>query len=482
MNKNKILYIDKGMIIKANSAIIDYLQFNPIGISIKEFFTDKNTNNKKISTLFLNSKDHNSWWINTSIINKKKKKNIIAIPHNNDSKWIWEIYIYTTFFKFISSQLSDGFFNYLPDPLVILDSNSNIVFANSLFLKTFGYSSKSEVLNHNIDDLVVPEKYKESGIILSKSILKGKRMGTDDVPRKKKDGSIVWVTAAGGPIYFKNNKKKSPIGTIAIYRNVDKRHQKRILKYKENENLKKYYKDYNKALSTDNLNSSISILTDSLKNTGCDSFIIKLNLKYYKIKINKGKFSKEDIINNINTNILKKISLLKIDNYSIFQVIKILSKTTIQKLDLKNNLLFLYPISCQLEDILDKNKVFGFIAILLQNKINFDTEKLLFLYCQSILNIIQNHYIKIKHDISNKTEVLLQTAGSVSHHLNQPLTVAILAASYMKDQIKDPMIAKNIDSLLSALTDIDNEIKKIKQITSYKTEDYYGDTKIIIIG
>ena len=89
------------------------------------------------------------------------------------------------------------FFN-SPVAIVQLDSEGNILNANSSFENIFGFN-KTEVIGENLDQLIVPEELKEDALNFFFETSKG--FATNEVSiRKRKNGSIIYVSIAGVPI------------------------------------------------------------------------------------------------------------------------------------------------------------------------------------------------------------------------------------------------------------------------------------------
>lgn len=123
---------------------------------------------------------------------------------------------YTGIFMDISSQKeseieiiaqknrSEQLFSNSPVGIVQLDSKGIILNANKSFERMFGYV-KQDIIGENLDQLIVPENMKEEAKTLYSETIKGLAINELSI-RKKKDGSIIYVSIAGVPIkIYKEN-------------------------------------------------------------------------------------------------------------------------------------------------------------------------------------------------------------------------------------------------------------------------------------
>ena len=108
-------------------------------------------------------------------------------------------------------------FNGSPEAIVSLDEHFNVVDINPAFQDMFGYTLE-EIKGKNLDNYILPKKYEEEGRRLSEKVMNGEIVMTESV-RKRKDGSEIYVSILGAPIFI-NGKE---VGIFAIYRDITER-------------------------------------------------------------------------------------------------------------------------------------------------------------------------------------------------------------------------------------------------------------------
>lgn len=104
-----------------------------------------------------------------------------------------------------------------PDAIVILDTNDRVVQANRGFETLFGYVAE-EITGRHINELVVPEDRLEEGSTLSRMVLHG-RVVREELVRRRKDGSLVDVSAISYPICLGDEL----VGIYVIYSDITER-------------------------------------------------------------------------------------------------------------------------------------------------------------------------------------------------------------------------------------------------------------------
>lgn len=97
-----------------------------------------------------------------------------------------------------------------------LDSEGNILNANSSFERIFGFK-KADVIGENLDQLIVPVELLEEALSFYKETVKGLAKSEVSI-RKKKDGSIIYVSIAGVPVKHKGEN----VGFYAMYTDITK--------------------------------------------------------------------------------------------------------------------------------------------------------------------------------------------------------------------------------------------------------------------
>ena len=85
------------------------------------------------------------------------------------------------------------------------------------------------------------------------------------------------------------------------------------------------------------------------------------------------------------------------------------------------------------------------------------------------------------HDVSaEKLDAALKVAGAAAHELRQPLQVIIILAGLLeKDLGGNQKIQKHLDSLAESCERMDRIIRKMTEITKYKTKTYVSGSNIL---
>lgn len=117
-----------------------------------------------------------------------------------------EIRVQKTFFE--------NLFENSPDAIVILDNEDRVIRVNKEFEKLFEYTL-AEALSEKINDLIVPENFKEEGKKYTKQASLGQVLDFTTV-RQTKHGKQIHVQVTGKPIFLDKEK----VAVYAIYRNI----------------------------------------------------------------------------------------------------------------------------------------------------------------------------------------------------------------------------------------------------------------------
>lgn len=114
----------------------------------------------------------------------------------------------------------EGVLKYTPDAIITLDKDHRILEWNQGAENIFGFK-KGEVVGKDLDDIIAPEKKKESEEAkgLTMDVLQGKSVPPHDTIRYHKDGSPLNVIVSGAPIEIDN----SLVGVVATYTNITER-------------------------------------------------------------------------------------------------------------------------------------------------------------------------------------------------------------------------------------------------------------------
>ena len=117
-----------------------------------------------------------------------------------------ELKIQKTFFE--------NLFDHSPDAIIILDNEDKVLQANQEFLRLFEYTPE-EIRSKQINDLIVPERFKEEGASAAKNASVGKLTDMTTI-RQTKTGKQIHVQVLGKPIVLDNNQ----LAVYVIYRNL----------------------------------------------------------------------------------------------------------------------------------------------------------------------------------------------------------------------------------------------------------------------
>lgn len=117
-----------------------------------------------------------------------------------------ELRIQKTFFE--------NLFDYSPEGIILLDNEDKVIQANQEFLSLFEYTQE-ELKSQNINDLIVPERFKDEGLIATKEASSGNRVEMTTI-RQTKTGKQIHVEVTGKPIVMDN----SQLAVYVVYRNI----------------------------------------------------------------------------------------------------------------------------------------------------------------------------------------------------------------------------------------------------------------------
>jgi len=118
-----------------------------------------------------------------------------------------------------------------PDAIAILDNNDRFLRINRGFFQLFGYSEE-EVLGRQINDLIVPDEFKEEASDLTDRVAH-REFIEKETTRKSKTGQHFHVSIRGKPVFFENNQ----LAVYGIYQDISKRKQAEEEKRKLEEQL-----------------------------------------------------------------------------------------------------------------------------------------------------------------------------------------------------------------------------------------------------
>ncbi len=104
-----------------------------------------------------------------------------------------------------------------PLAIVILDNEDRVKQVNDHFIELFEYSEK-ECINKPVNELIVPDDFKEEGNTLTKQAAMGDYINKESV-RKTKTGKLIDVHILGKPIMLRDSK----LGVFGIYQDISQR-------------------------------------------------------------------------------------------------------------------------------------------------------------------------------------------------------------------------------------------------------------------
>lgn len=117
-----------------------------------------------------------------------------------------ELLLQKTFFE--------NLFENSPEAILILDNEDKVIQANQEFLRLFEYE-QDELKLKKINELIVPEKYKQEGMSATRKAAVGNVIDMTTI-RQTKSGKQIHVQVIGKPIVLDNNQ----LAVYAIYRNL----------------------------------------------------------------------------------------------------------------------------------------------------------------------------------------------------------------------------------------------------------------------
>ena len=130
-----------------------------------------------------------------------------------------------------------------PEAIAYIGNNYKVIRVNMAFTKLFGYNNY-EIVNHKINDFIVPEDRKEKAIEYTKEIEQGNEKSTEDYGITKQ-GDRIWMSIIGKVVKVQDKK----LGIYVVYRNIteQKQHEKILnlakTKAEESDRLKEFLFD-----------------------------------------------------------------------------------------------------------------------------------------------------------------------------------------------------------------------------------------------
>jgi diguanylate cyclase (GGDEF)-like protein/PAS domain S-box-containing protein len=219
----RIVFVNKAAVVLAGA--VDAREL--IGKPIEDFipFVDRNEVRKRIKKLLRHKIQHSKWElvkldgetvlceVSATVIKYGGRTSILTIVRDVSERYRIEE-------ELIQQR---GYFQQLfensPDGIIMVDNDDKIMLANPSFLDLFGYN-EAEVINHPINDLIVPGHLEDEADGISNTALSGKVVKKETV-RMRKDGSLVEVSIIGYPIFINGVQ----VGIYGIYSDISKRKQ-----------------------------------------------------------------------------------------------------------------------------------------------------------------------------------------------------------------------------------------------------------------
>ncbi len=120
-------------------------------------------------------------------------------------------------------------FDNSPVAIVLVDGLAKITHVNAAFTALFGFTI-DEITGKNIDDVIIPDEYREEASSVSQNLLNGVQVDKETI-RKRKDGSLVYVQVLGVPVLANDQI----IGVFGLYVDLtrSKEEAKELLRLKE---------------------------------------------------------------------------------------------------------------------------------------------------------------------------------------------------------------------------------------------------------
>lgn len=115
----------------------------------------------------------------------------------------------------IRQKYLESVFKHVPDAIVTLDSNHNVIDWNTGANKIFGYSAK-EAIGKNLDDLVSKGNFEYEARKNTEYVLAGNNLEPYETVRYDKNNNQVNVIASGSPIY----ENEDMIGIVSMYTDI----------------------------------------------------------------------------------------------------------------------------------------------------------------------------------------------------------------------------------------------------------------------
>ncbi|NCA75325.1 MAG: PAS domain S-box protein [Alphaproteobacteria bacterium] len=123
----------------------------------------------------------------------------------------------------------DQLFEGSPEAIIMIDTDGNVIKANSEFTHLYGYR-QNEIIGVNVDELIANPDIKSEAVQITQNVLKGS-VTELETQRKHKDGHLIDVSIIVTPIIIKGVTE----GAYGIYRDISdrKKIEKNLIAAKE---------------------------------------------------------------------------------------------------------------------------------------------------------------------------------------------------------------------------------------------------------
>ncbi|MDQ7790728.1 MAG: diguanylate cyclase [Clostridia bacterium] len=111
----------------------------------------------------------------------------------------------------------EALFQSSADAIVSLDREHRVIDVNPQFTRLFGYTLE-ELKDRNIDDLILPESYRDEGLEVTRKVMSGESVQLE-APRVTKGGGTILASIRGGPLHLNDEL----VGVYALYTDITER-------------------------------------------------------------------------------------------------------------------------------------------------------------------------------------------------------------------------------------------------------------------
>ena len=99
----------------------------------------------------------------------------------------------------------------------------------------------------------------------------------------------------------------------------------------------------------------------------------------------------------------------------------------------------------------------------------------------TIRDITDHIQLREEHRTKERLKGVLEMAGAAAHELNTPIFSALGTAQLLLDDLNDAVLQDDLKTIIRNLKTVSELTQKMTRITTYKSEEYVGDTKIVDI-